>query len=97
MNRRERRAAQKPRAEWRKRHDFAEFAEALNVSTNAIMAVHAPQSDSVLVLYSPDVEQDETKIFRATLRRSVDGTLFVVDRYELPGFWQQLVRQMEND
>lgn len=85
------------RAEWRGRSDFAEIAEALDVPTTAIMAAHAPQSDSVLVLYSPDVENDETTIFRAMLRRSVDGTLFVVERFELPGFWEQLRAEIERD
>jgi NAD(P)-dependent dehydrogenase (short-subunit alcohol dehydrogenase family) len=85
-------------AEWRSRHDFAEFAEALDVSTLAIMAVHQPTSESVLVLYSPDVEHDPRTIFKATLRRGVDGVLFVSEPpHELRGLWEDVRTRLERE
>lgn len=92
------RERERVRSEWHGRSDFSQFAEALDVPTTAIMAVHQPHGESVFVLYSPDVENEPTKIFKTTLRRGVDGVLFVARQpIELPGLWDEIVRRIESE
>jgi hypothetical protein len=60
---------------WKRAADFAEIAEALAVPTTAIMAAMNPEADRVVVLYTPKVEEE--RVYRATLRRGLDGVLFL--------------------
>jgi hypothetical protein len=68
------------RAEWRGRAAFAEFAEALGVTTRDVMAVHGG-ADVVVVLYSTEHRADPraTPVRWAKLRRDRAGVLELVD------------------
>jgi len=61
--------------EWRKRHDFAEVAETLGVSTEWILAV---ASDG-RVLWTPS-ETLDGDIWFGKWERTPDGVLYVTDR-----------------
>jgi hypothetical protein len=79
-----------PRAEWHGRSDFAEYAEAVGVSTVEVMAAMETPGGSALVLYSPGVtaEMDEEELapvalHRAILRRDEDRLLALVEREQV--------------
>lgn len=79
----------RPRTEWHNAPEFAEFAEALGVPTVAILAVHQPQAEKSLVLYTPD--QAEETLASATVERGPDGILVVTSEPVLhPGLWQEI-------
>lgn len=65
------------RAEWHGRADFAEYAEAVGVATEEIMAVMAPAGGPALVLYSVGTDEDAA-VRRAVLRRDEDAVLRLV-------------------
>jgi hypothetical protein len=85
----------KPRVKWKRAPDFAEIAEALGVATTQIMAVQNPLGADLLVLYTPDPDE-ETRVFAARVRRGVDGVLFrAVEDVELPGMWEKIQTDIE--
>jgi hypothetical protein len=64
--------------EWKRRNDFAEVAEALSVSTDAIMAsVMIGNDEGWLALYTPEHAADpfDSIVHRALLARDADGVL----------------------
>lgn len=84
---------------WASRVEFVEYAEALGVATDAIMAVAAsPDDDTTMVLFTPDPEQYPPVILGVKLGRQSDGVLVPLDApRELPGMWEQVTRRMEHD
>lgn len=59
------------RAEWRRAPDFAEVAEALGVQTVDVLALLPGR----LVLYTPDPDDPDPLVFKATLGRDADDIL----------------------
>lgn len=84
--------------EWRGRTDFAEFAEALDIPSDLVLAVN-PQHDKLLgtrlfVVFSRPA--DETLLYTAWLARGADGVLVVMGEPEPhPRMWDEIVRRME--
>ena len=68
--------AARTRTEWTDRTAFAEIAEALNVPTDMIMAVH---SDGI-VLWTDNADVDEEPIWYARVGRGADGVMVVGPR-----------------
>lgn len=67
-----------PRSEWRGAVDFAEYAEALDVPTDQVMAVFFdPDSGKHVILYSDEYQGDATPFYRAIGRRDADSILVV--------------------
>jgi hypothetical protein len=80
------------RAEWHGRSDFAEYAEAVGVSTTEVMAAMETERGVVCVLYSPGVTDgmDEEElggfaIHRAYLLRNKDDRLLGIVKTERVG------------
>ena len=87
----------KPKTEWHGRSAFAEYAEAIGVPTDHIMAASRIGSETV-VMYSQDVTTDPPAIFGVKLARSPDGVLRQVTApRELPGMWEEIQHKVESD
>ena len=86
------------KAKWVNAPDMAEVAETLGVQANAIMAASNPDTDTSVVLYSPDVEHDPERIFAAVLRRDRDGIfqLAGVPREQV-GMWDTLKARLDEE
>lgn len=84
-----------PKTQWAGRSEFAEYAEAIGVPTDHIMAASEIGGDTV-VMYSKDVTTDPPVIFGVKLARSPDGVLRqVTSPRELPGMWEEIQRNVE--
>lgn len=83
-----------PKVAWRGRSDFAEIAEALGVTTDAIFAARRSDNKRVFVLYTPD--PNEELIWSVFLKRDASG-VFVQDRVPIkhPGMWDRIKQQIE--
>jgi hypothetical protein len=81
---------------WRGRADFAEIAEALDVTTEAIMAA-MPDGDEVFVLWTPkDSDPGDLTIVSGVLQRGTDGVLFLASGpQEQPGMWEEITSTVE--
>lgn len=71
------------RSEWRSGHEFAEFAEALGITTSQIMAAGSPAgTDRITVLYTAEADEHgidpDEPIIGAMLARDEDRILRVV-------------------
>lgn len=87
-----------PEVRWSKGADLAEYAEALNVPTNHIMAVRLEGRDA-LVLYTPTLPagDEAPHIFEVTLRRDNDKVLHAIRLpVEVPGMWDTIVANVEH-
>lgn len=82
-----------PRAEWRRRQAFHEFAEALGVGTDHVIAVRSVDDHpgEFVALFSLDPE-DRRSTYAAILCRDAVGILREVEgrRRHLPRFWDNL-------
>jgi hypothetical protein len=89
------------RARWAGGAEFAEFAEALGVQTDRIMAASVLDERRVIALYTPDdpFEPDhrraDPRIFQARLLRDDEHVLRRHSERELPGFWAMIVEHVE--
>lgn len=81
------------RALWRKKIDFVEFAEAVKVTTEQVMAVRNPESDTPIVLFTRD-DAYPPLIYGAMLRRDEDGILRVASEKEIPGMWEEITKAL---
>lgn len=64
----------KTNTEWHKGPDFAEVAEPLGITTIQIIAAMNPDTDRVVVLYTP-AEDGTPPVYQARLHRDRDGIL----------------------
>lgn len=81
-------------AEFRGTSDFAEVAEALNVNTDQICAMKLDDG-TLTVMYSPSREDFE-RVYGVQLMRGSDGILSLKSlAVEIPGWWDDIKRQME--
>lgn len=81
------------RAEWRDRHHFAEFAEALGVDTDHVIAVRSvpKRTGLFVVMLSPDLVKAPKKVEAAYLQRDAVGILRESGRRrDVPDFWERL-------
>lgn len=83
------------RVEWKGRAEFAEVAEALQTTTELVMAVRRNKRGEFLVLYTPDYPDDNT-VWTARLSRDADD-LLVHERAPMahPGMWEKFVDAIE--
>jgi hypothetical protein len=66
------------RVRWTGRTRFAEWAEALGIATDEVMAVmESPDRDKVIVLYTRGTDEAEP-VRRAALARDPEGVLHVL-------------------
>ena len=82
-------------AEWRGRSDFAEFAEAIGVSTDLIFTARGQRDGRIWVLYSPHYPEEET-FWSVWLARGQDGILRMDSvPKEMPGLWEKFEKALE--
>jgi hypothetical protein len=85
------------RAEWKTGSDFAEFAEALGITTAQIISAVKPKGDVWLVLFTPDPDPESRTVHSMALKRDDDGILRSCGEASLlPGFWDDLEKHMRD-
>jgi len=86
------------RVEWKGRVAFAEFAEALGVPTDQIMAAKLiPEDDphEVFVLFTRSPEYPPM-VWSVTLYRTTSGVFEMAGApVKRPGMWEELVKNIE--
>lgn len=86
--------------EWKGAAYFAEFAEAIGVPTDHVVTVTSMSlpRGSFMVLYSRDVEHEDTPVFARVFKRDGDGILRPDSaEREIPDFWKDLKATMERE
>ena len=84
-------------SEWRSKHSFAEFAEALGVRTGSIIAAKGEDGEWT-VLFTPDEMTDDLKpsdpILAAIMSRDESGILCVSTQKQV-GTWAEFVQRIQ--
>jgi hypothetical protein len=84
-------------AQWLGRAEFAEFAEALGVSTDLIVGV-VPVPTTIEVLFMQSEDADEDDVFSMLLARDEDGIFRPLSQpVRRPGLIDALVEQLDED
>jgi len=87
------------RQEWRPGVDFAEFAEALGINTDQIMAASNVNDEHVAVLFAATTDDHgcdpDEPIYAASLARDADGILVVTSRQLTSMTWGPLRQAIE--
>ena len=84
-----------PNVEWSKGHRFTEYAEAVGVPVDHIMAVGT--GNPIIVLFTPEgYDRDNPVIVRQALRRESDNILRRLGLpEEQPGMWDRIKGQLD--
>lgn len=87
------------RQEWRPGVDFAEFAEALGINTDQIMAATKLDGEHATVLFTAEPDEHgfdpDEPIYAASLARDADGILVVTSRQLTSMTWGPLRQAIE--
>jgi hypothetical protein len=79
------------KAEWKSRADFAEFAEAIGVTTDMVIAVGPdPHSKTVTVVFYTPEKENLRNVWSAILVRDEDGIWSCREKREVPDFMANL-------
>lgn len=81
------------KAEWARAHRFTAVAEALNTSTDQIMAAMESKDGVWTVLFTPD--DDPEGVWHVILRPDEDGILREMERTEQVGFMEKVRASIE--
>jgi hypothetical protein len=89
-----------PTPEWKSRTDFAEYAEALAITTTQILSVMTgPDGTTIYVMFTQTTDPDEPDLWAAGFERDADGILrqtkaTTVQRGALARMHEEMARRM---